>query len=84
MSPVDQDFQPSKEDSDCMFIEQWDRRDPGAQAIARAASCRKPRIRQVQGGERECWDDISGKPLGENLVKRARKEEMGEFAKYEV
>ena len=65
-----QDFHPDKEESDCMFVENW--RD------------RKPRVCQVQGGETEFWDDLSGKPLDAEKVRKARVEEMGEFAKHQV
>ena len=30
------------------------------------------------------WDDISGKPLREDLVRKARQEEMGEVIKHRV
>ena len=65
-----QDLQPDKGDSDCMFIEHW--------------RGRKPLICQVQGGEPEFWDDISGKPLDTRMVLKAREDEMGEFAKHGV
>ena len=65
-----QDFQTDKRDSDCMFVEHW--------------KDRKPHICQVQGGEPEFWDDISGKPLDTEMVLKAREDEMGEPAKHEV
>ena len=70
MDTENQDLQPDKEDSDCMFVERWRNR--------------KPQICQVQGGEPEFWDDLSGKPLDTEMVLKAREDEMGEFAKHGV
>ena len=66
----EEEFQPDKEDSDCMFVEHWNNR--------------RPRICHVQGGAPEFWDDICGKPLDTKMVLRAREDEMGELAKHEV
>ena len=57
------DFQPDKEDSDCMFVEK--------------SRSMQPNLCQVQGGDSEHWDDISGKLLNGKLVAKARQEEMG-------
>merc|ERR1711873_169630 len=39
---------------------------------------------ESSGSAPEHWDDLSGKPLNPELVKRARLEEMGELAKHRV
>ena len=60
---IGMDSQPDKGESDCMFVEEWRERQPD--------------LHQVQGGASKYWDDLSGKPLKEELVNKARKEEMG-------
>merc|ERR1711873_385171 len=36
------------------------------------------------GGASEHWDDLSGKPMNPEMVRKARLEEMGELAKHRV
>ena len=85
-----QGTQPDTGDSDCMFVEVLRNRRPTACPCKLARNKpqskqpRQPDQCQVQGGASGYWDDLSGKPLEAELVKKAREEEMAEVRKHNV